>query len=118
MKNIKIKRAYDSPSADDDYRLLVDRLWPRGVSKEAAKLDEWDKEIAPSTELRKWYNHEEERFEEFAMRYRKELESKIDDLKRIKSITAKQDLCLVFSAKIPELSQAQVLLEVLNELKT
>lgn len=66
MKEIKLKRIYDDPSGDDGYRVLVDRLWPRGVSKEDAKLDEWDKELAPSTELRKWFGHKEERFKEFS----------------------------------------------------
>jgi uncharacterized protein YeaO (DUF488 family) len=69
-----VKRVYEDPSLDDGYRVLVDRLWPRGVSKERAQLDEWLKEVAPSTELRQWFNHEAPRFEEFAARYDAELE--------------------------------------------
>ena len=76
MGKIKIKRIYEQSSADDGYRVLVDRLWPRGVSKKDANLDEWNKEIAPSTELRKWFDHKEERFDEFACRYREELNEK------------------------------------------
>ena len=71
--NVRIKRVYEPAAADDGYRVLVDRLWPRGVSKEKAGLDLWDKDAAPSTELRKWFGHIPERFDEFAERYRAEL---------------------------------------------
>jgi uncharacterized protein YeaO (DUF488 family) len=70
---VRIARIYDEPSADDGRRILVDRLWPRGVSKERAHLDDWCKEIAPSTELRRWYGHDPARFEEFRRRYEQEL---------------------------------------------
>src|ERR1700755_1754017 len=70
---VRIARIYDEPSADDGRRILVDRLWPRGVSKERAHLDDWCKEIAPSTELRRWYGHDPDLFEEFSARYRAEL---------------------------------------------
>lgn len=83
MGKIKIKRIYEQSSADDGYRVLVDRLWPRGVSKKDANLDEWNKEIAPSTELRKWFDHKEERFDEFACRYREELNEKEDSLNKL-----------------------------------
>ena len=73
MSEIRIKRAYDPPSSDDGLRVLVDRLWPRGVSKEKARLDTWMKEIAPSTELRRWFGHDPERWDEFQHRYRAEL---------------------------------------------
>jgi uncharacterized protein YeaO (DUF488 family) len=73
---IKTKRVYDSPSKDDGFRILVDRLWPRGMSKERAKLDVWMKEIAPSEELRQWFGHEPEKWEEFQKRYARELASK------------------------------------------
>jgi uncharacterized protein YeaO (DUF488 family) len=115
MKELKLKRIYDAPSADDGYRVLVDRLWPRGVSKEDAKLDEWDKEIAPSTELRKWFNHEKDKFEEFAKRYREELNEKEDVLEELRKIGNNKTLCLLYAAKDPEINQAIVLKEVLGK---
>ena len=72
MKPIIIKRIYEEPSENDGYRILVDRLWPRGVTKLRADLEEWNKNIAPSTELRKWFDHKEERLEEFALKYKEE----------------------------------------------
>ena len=75
MKVIKIKRIYEDANSGDGYRILIDRLWPRGVSKEEAKLDEWNKHLAPSTELRKWFDDTPERFEEFKKRYLEELKS-------------------------------------------
>lgn len=117
MYSIQIKRVYEPAVETDGYRMLVDRLWPRGVSKDRAKLDEWNKEIAPSTELRKWFGHEEDKFEEFERKYRNELKLKTEELIRIKSIALKQNVCLVFAAKNPQLSQVRVLLKVINELK-
>ncbi|MCB0453355.1 MAG: DUF488 family protein, partial [Aequorivita sp.] len=76
MIDIKIKRIYEDASKNDGFRILVDRIWPRGVSKKDAKLDEWMKEIAPSTELRKWFDHKEDRFAEFEKKYYKELENR------------------------------------------
>jgi uncharacterized protein YeaO (DUF488 family) len=73
-RSISVKRVYDAPSADDGRRVLVDRLWPRGLRKEAAQLDDWVREIAPSDELRRWYGHVPERWPEFERRYREELE--------------------------------------------
>lgn len=73
---IRIKRVYNAPSRMDGYRVLVDRLWPRGISKANAVLDEWRKDLAPSDELRKWFGHESEKWEEFKRRYRKELSAK------------------------------------------
>jgi len=113
MKTIKLKRIYDKPSDDDGYRILVDRLWPRGVSKAAAKLDEWDREIAPSTELRKWFDHKEERFAEFSKRYREELKDKGKALDQLREIAKKQTVTLLYAAKNPEMNQAVVLKEVL-----
>ena len=75
MHEIRIKRIYDLPTDDDGYRVLVDRLWPRGTSKEKAQLDEWAKEIAPSNDLRQWFHHEPEKFELFSMQYQQELEN-------------------------------------------
>lgn len=115
MNTITIKRIYEEASEQDGYRLLVDRLWPRGVSKEEAKLDEWNKDIAPSTELRKWFDHIEERFPEFEKRYKEELDLKSDDIKRLKSIAKKQHLTLLYSAKNIEFNQAAVLRDYLNQ---
>ena len=113
MKDIKLKRIYEKPSEDDGYRVLADRLWPRGVSKADAKLDEWDKEIAPSAELRKWFDHKEERFLEFTKRYREELKDKGKKLDQLREIAKKQTLTLLYAAKDPEMNQAIVLKEEL-----
>lgn len=114
MHPIKIKRVYEDYAKNDGYRVLVDRIWPRGVSKEAAKLDDWNKEIAPSTELRKWFGHKEERFEEFKKRYKKELENHREELKEIKSVTKEKTVTLLYGAKYEKMNQAVVLKEVLD----
>ena len=115
MKDVKLKRIYDDPSGDDGYRVLVDRLWPRGISKENAKLDEWDKEIAPSSELRKWFDHKEERFDEFAHRYREELKDKNETLDKLREKAKHKTLCLLYAAKDAKYNQAVVLRDVLSE---
>lgn len=117
MFNIHTKRIYETPSANDGYRILIDRLWPRGLSKEEAKLDEWDKTIAPSTELRKWFNHQPELFEAFKLKYEEELKSCRTDLERLLDIAQKQNLCLLYGAKNPEINQAVVLQSVLEKIK-
>jgi uncharacterized protein YeaO (DUF488 family) len=113
MKAITIKRIYDDASESDGYRILVDRLWPRGISKQRANLDEWNKDIAPSTGLRKWFDHKAEHFDEFAKMYHEELMTNKDDLNRIKIIAKKKMVTLLYSAKDPELNQAIVLRNVL-----
>jgi uncharacterized protein YeaO (DUF488 family) len=115
MKKIKLKRVYDDPSGDDGYRVLVDRLWPRGISKEDAKLDEWDKELAPSTELRKWYDHKAERFKEFSKRYREELKDKNELVNKLREKANDKTLCLLYAAKDHKMNQAVVLKDVLTE---
>ena len=115
MKKIKIKRIYDEASGDDGYRVLVDRLWPRGISKKDAHLDEWNKEIAPSSELRKWFDHEESRFDEFTHRYREELKAKENELKELQERTKDKAVCLLYAAKETEFNQAVVLKDVLME---
>ena len=112
--SIAIKRIYEHPFKTDGYRILVDRLWPRGVSKEEAKLDEWLKDIAPSTELRKWFDHREERFPEFSKKYQAELDSKEDEIERLRSIAKKQQITLLYSAKNEKSNQAIVLCKYLN----
>jgi uncharacterized protein YeaO (DUF488 family) len=111
---VKIKRVYDSFSEDDGYRILVDRLWPRGVAKEAAHIDEWMKEIAPSTELRKWFNHDPALFPLFKEKYTEELRKKDTLLQHIKTIATSQKLTLLYSAKDELHNQAVVLLNVLK----
>jgi len=113
MENIQIKRIYDEPSEDDGYRVLVDRLWPRGVSKASAHLDEWNKEVAPSTELRKWFDHKEERFNDFAILYQEELLVKEDELIKLREISKSENVTLLYGAKDPKINHAIVLKKVL-----
>lgn len=113
--NIKIKRIYNIPSETDGYRILVDRLWPRGISKEKARLDEWNKEIAPSAELRKWFDHKKERFEDFSLRYQIELIEKESQLNKIRQLANHQIVTLLYAAKDPEINHAVVLRTMLLE---
>jgi len=115
MKPISIKRIYEEPAPGDGYRILVDRLWPRGISKERAELDEWDKDIAPSTELRKWFNHQPERFDEFKKSYKEELKEKTEELDRIRAIAQNRKVTLLYGAHDSEMNQAIVLQEVLEK---
>lgn len=116
MKPITTKRIYEKPAKNDGFRMLVDRVWPRGVSKEEAKLDGWNKEIAPSTELRKWFDHKKEHFDEFKKRYREELEGHRDDLEKIAKIAKDKKLTLLYGAKNKEMNQAVVLKETLKNI--
>lgn len=112
---IRIKRAYQPVSDMDGYRILVDRLWPRGVSKERLKVDLWLKEIAPSNELRKWFAHDPGRWEEFKTRYREELKDKKPYLDQIKEIARKKEnITLVYAAKDEDHNNALVLQEILE----
>lgn len=113
MKTIAIKRIYDEPSDNDGYRILVDRLWPRGVSKIIANLDEWNKEVAPSTELRKWFDHKEARFDEFSKLYREELISKEKELDSLREIAKMKTVSLLYGAKDPKINHAIILRNVL-----
>ncbi|MBK6610332.1 MAG: DUF488 domain-containing protein [Sphingobacteriales bacterium] len=114
MNRIKIKRIYEKPSSDDGYRVLVDRLWPRGLSKENAALDEWNKNIAPSPELRKWFGHKANNFNYFAEQYKAELNTKTEELKRLKSIATTQNLTLLYAAKDEKINHAIILLNEIN----
>lgn len=114
MSKFKLKRVYETPSGEDGYRVLVDRLWPRGLQKSTAQLDEWDKDIAPSPELRKWFNHEPARFDTFAERYREELTAKTTDLNRLREIAKTKSVTLVYAAKDEHNNQAVVLKQVLE----
>lgn len=116
---VKMKRAYRKPGKEDGIRVLVDRLWPRGVSKEDAKIDYWMKEVAPSAELRKWFNHEPEKFEAFKKNYKVELESddeKKKQLEKLKQVVIDhgKQVTLVYGAKDEKYNQASVLKEILD----
>ena len=116
---IKIKRIYDEPSKDDGYRILVDRLWPRGVSKSRAKVDLWLKEVTPTDKLRKWYSHEPEKWLEFQRMYKNELKDSLDSLDKIKQIEKeKKTVTLVYAAKDTKHTHALVLLETLKKISS
>ena len=112
--DVRLKRAYDPPAASDGYRLLIDRLWPRGVSKENARLDEWARELAPSSELRRWFGHEPARFEEFRRRYTAELAAQDEKLRELRRRAREGTLTLVYGAQDPRHNDAVVLAEVLR----
>jgi len=114
---IRLKRAYDEIGADDGIRILVDRIWPRGVSKKDLQLDKWMKEIAPSDKLRKWFDHDPEKFEEFKRRYQQELDSNGERVRELAEIARNQDLTLVYGAKDREHNHAVVLKEYLENYK-
>lgn len=112
---IELRRAYESPDPDDGHRVLVDRLWPRGVSRDALRIDEWTKDLAPSTELRKWFGHDQDRWDEFQDRYRAELDAHSDELDRLAEIAAAGPLTLVFAARDVDHNDAVVLRAVLED---
>ena len=111
--NIRLKRAYDPPSPQDGARILVDRLWPRGISKQEAELELWMKEISPSNELRKWYDHEASRQDEFRRRYAEELKAHPDLMDELRARARKGPVTLVYSAKDETLNNAVVLRDLL-----
>lgn len=111
---LQIKRAYDVASKDDGYRVLVDRLWPRGVSKDQARIDLWMKEIAPSTKLRQWFAHDPERWSEFRKRYFRELDEHPEVVEQLQTIIRKEPVTLVYAAKDEEHNDAVALQEYLE----
>jgi uncharacterized protein YeaO (DUF488 family) len=111
---IKLKRAYEKASADDGFRVLVERLWPRGVSKTDAKLDLWLKDVAPSPELRQWYSHDVAKWNEFQKRYRTELKTHKDVLQLLQEKSASGTLTLVYAARDQEHNSALLLKQVLE----
>lgn len=115
--DVRLRRIYDEPSTDDGARVLVDRVWPRGLSKDKAQLDEWYKQVAPSTDLRKWYGHDPERFDEFTRRYRSELEEpeQTDALASLRELTKQRTVTLLTATKDVDISQAAVLAGMLRE---
>jgi uncharacterized protein YeaO (DUF488 family) len=108
------KRIYEAKASDDGYRVLVDRLWPRGLAKAAAEIDEWAKAVSPSTELRKWYGHEPVKFDEFRKRYRAELQGAEDDLERLRGLAKRGRVTLLTATAELDLSHVAVLKEVLS----
>ena len=115
--NIKIKRVYESPEKEDGVRILVDRLWPRGIAKAKAGVDLWLKEIAPSADLRKWFGHDPGKWAEFKQRYRAELEENDEQVALLQEEIKKGVVTLLYAAKDKEHNDAVVLLEFLHRQK-
>ncbi len=111
---IRLKRAYDAPAPGDGCRVLVDRLWPRGISKDAAHIDLWLKDIAPSTELRQWFNHDAARWQEFRRRYLVEIKEHPEALAQLTAVARKGAVTLVYGAKDGEHNNAVALKEYLE----
>jgi uncharacterized protein YeaO (DUF488 family) len=112
---VAVKRAYDEPSAADGVRVLIDRLWPRGMTKAALKHDAWPRALAPSNGLRKWYGHDPERFAEFRRRYREELAAHQDELDALRALVKGRKATLVTATRELELSHGEVLREILEK---
>jgi uncharacterized protein YeaO (DUF488 family) len=112
---IKLKRAYEKPAKTDGTRLLVERLWPRGVTKAEAKIDSWLKEIAPSPELRKWYSHDVEKWPEFKRRYIEELKEQKDEISNLRKQVNEGTVTFVYAAKDTEHNSAAVLKEFVEK---
>src|SRR5215471_3215048 len=113
VDHIRLKRAYEPPASDDGIRVLIDRLWPRGVKKSDAAIDEWMKEIAPSTELRKWFSHDPRRWQEFRRRYRSEIHRHPERIDRLRTLAQHGTITLVFSARDEVHNDAVVLRDLL-----
>ena len=111
---IQLKRVYEKPSRNDGLRILVDRLWPRGLTKARAAVDLWLKDLAPSTELRKWFGHDPAKWKQFQIRYRKELRESKDALELLKEKSKEQAVTLVYGARDEEHNEALVLKNVLE----
>ncbi|MBM7091527.1 DUF488 family protein [Streptomyces sp. NPDC012461] len=113
---VRVRRVYEPPEPEDGVRVLVDRLWPRGLAKDAARVDEWPKGLTPSTELRRWYHAQERPFEEFRARYEAELAAPAasEPLDRLRKLAREGDVTLLTASKSPERSHAEVLLRLLD----
>jgi uncharacterized protein YeaO (DUF488 family) len=112
--DVRTKRVYDPAAPDDGYRILIDRLWPRGVSRERARLDEWARDLAPSAGLREWFNHDPKRFAEFRARYRGELRGHIDRIDELRVRASHGPLTIVYGARDREHNDAVVIAELLR----
>jgi uncharacterized protein YeaO (DUF488 family) len=117
MPSIAIKRAYDKPEPRDGLRILVDRLWPRGVSKAKLQLDAWPRDLTPSTGLRKWYGHEPTRFAEFRHRYKAELAKHREQLEALRAMVKGRPATLITATRELDLSHAEVLRRILQKKK-
>jgi uncharacterized protein YeaO (DUF488 family) len=113
--SIRIKRAYEEPAKEDRERILVDRLWPRDLTKEKAKVDLWLKDVAPSTELRKWFAHDPAKWAGFRSRYEEELKGEEEELSILRHEAAKGAVTLVYGAKDQEHNEAVILLRLLTK---
>lgn len=112
--DVRVKRVYDPPAASDGYRVLVDRLWPRGLTKQAAAVDEWLRDIAPSTALRKWFHQDRSRWTEFRQRYLAELKTRSADLDALRQRAARQRVTLLYGSRDAERNHAILLKEILE----
>src|SRR6266576_6104258 len=112
--DVRLKRAYESAATSDGYRVLIDRLWPRGVRREGARLDEWARELAPSAELRRWFGHDPDRFGEFRRRYTTELAGQEEKLRELRRRARGGTVTLVYGARGKEHNDAVVLAEILR----
>jgi uncharacterized protein YeaO (DUF488 family) len=115
-RRVQVRRVYDDPLPGDGARVLVDRIWPRGMTKERADLDEWCKQVAPSTALRTWYGHDPERFDEFARRYRQELTEaeRAEALAHLRGLATDRTLTLLTATRDADISEAAVLASLLS----
>jgi uncharacterized protein YeaO (DUF488 family) len=115
--DVRVRRVYDEPASHDGMRVLVDRIWPRGLTKARADLAEWCKQVAPSTALRRWYGHDPAKFEEFVSRYRAELEQpeRAAALQHLRDLARNRPLTLLTATKQPDISEAAVLADLLRE---
>jgi uncharacterized protein YeaO (DUF488 family) len=112
-ENVRVKRAYDPPSPDDGMRILVDRLWPRGVKKEAASIDHWAKELSPSTALRKRFGHDPDRWDEFRRAYAEELRENRTSLETLRDLARDRKITLVYAAREEKRNNAIALRDIL-----
>ena len=112
--DVRLKRAYEPPAASDGYRVLIDRLWPRGVRRDGARLDEWARDLAPSGELRRWFGHDPARFAEFRRRYTAELAGQEEKLRELRRRARHGTLTLVYAAHDEKHNDAVVLAEILS----
>lgn len=115
-QNVQVRRVYEDPEPGDGTRVLVDRIWPRGLTKAKAALDDWCKDVAPSDELRKWYGHEPDRFAEFSRRYQRELRdpARAEALAHLRGLSEDRPLTLLTATKQPDISEAAVLAGLLQ----
>lgn len=112
---IRMKRAYEKPAADDGFRVLVDRVWPRGVTKERLRADLWLKDLAPSTELRKWFGHDPKKWNDFKRRYFKELESHPEEVRLLREKMREGQVTLVFGSREERFNNAEAIKEYLED---